>query len=240
MVPWKTRRRGARAGDRIFDPSAVCGHSAQFEEKMSRLFQAASAAAVAATALVAIAMTVPGLAQTSPDVAPGDVIFESSPIVQPLDVAAFPAEEALISDGPSAVRPATLSAMVREMAADSADNAEQRCLAIGVFYEARAESLEGQLAVAHVILNRAHSGRFASSVCGVLTQPHQFSFVRGGVLPTPAHSSQWRTSVGVARVAMTGAMASPVPGALFFHATHVSPGWNRPRIARLGNHVFYR
>lgn len=185
-------------------------------------------------------MTVPGLAQTSPDIAPGDVVFESSPIVQPLVVAAPPAIETRASDAAPAARPASLSAMVREMAADSADNAEQRCLAIGIFYESRAESLEGQLAVAHVILNRAHSGRFANSVCGVLTQPHQFSFVRGGVLPTPAHSAQWRTSVGVARVAMAGEMASPVPGALFFHATHVSPGWNRPRIARLGNHIFYR
>lgn len=204
---------------------------------MSRIFQAATAAAISATALVAIAMTVPGLAQTAQTTIPGDVIFESSAVVQSLPEPVESATEGAASD---AVRPASLSSMVRDMAADSADSAEQRCLAIGVFYESRAEPLEGQLAVAHVILNRAQSGRFANSVCGVLTQPHQFSFVRGGVLPTPANSAQWRTSVGVAKVAMAGDMASPVPGAMFFHAARVSPGWNRPRIARLGNHVFYR
>lgn len=216
--------------------------SALFEDFMSRIFQAASAAAVAATALVAIAMTVPGLAQTTAELAPGDVVFESSPIVQSLPDAPLPAAPVAAEDpvATATTRSASLSAMVREMAAEHPDNAEQRCLAIGIFYESRAEPVEGQLAVAHVIINRANSGRFARSICGVLTQPHQFSFVRGGVLPTPANSAQWRNSVGVARVAMAGEWASPVPGALYFHATHVSPGWNRPRIARLGNHVFYR
>ncbi|MEQ1509151.1 MAG: cell wall hydrolase [Sphingopyxis sp.] len=215
---------------------------------MSRIFQAASAVAITATALAAIALTVPGLAQNANTPTPGDVIFESSAVVQPLPASNGTAVETPAVTAPDisraietrSVRPAPLAAMVREMAADSASNAEQRCLAIGVYYESRAEPLEGQLAVAHVILNRARSGRFANSVCGVLTQPHQFSFVRGGVLSAPGNNAQWRTSVGVARVAMAGEMVSPVPGAMYFHAARVSPGWNRPRIARLGNHVFYR
>ena len=213
------------------------------------MFRAASAVAISVTAFVAIAMTVPGLAQNLSAVSfgsatPSDVIFESSAVVQPLpdrsDGAVTGAT--LAATEPTAPRSSavTLSAMVRELASADPDNAEQRCLAIGVYYESRAESLAGQLAVADVIINRSNSRRFASSICGVLTQPRQFSFVRGGVLPSPGDSAQWRTSVGVARVAMSGQIDSPVPGAMFFHATHVSPGWNRPRVARLGNHIFYR
>jgi spore germination cell wall hydrolase CwlJ-like protein len=214
---------------------------------MSRVFKAASAVAVSMTAFMAIALTVPGLAQNTP----GDVVFESSPVVQPIStianadavVADQPVAEAAVVEGAVIDRESdatTLAAMVSEFAGSEADNAEQRCLAIGIYYESRSESLEGQLAVANVILNRTESGRFSDSVCGVLTQPRQFSFVRGGVLRAPRDSQQWRTAVGVARVAMAEEWASPVPGALFFHATHVSPGWGRPRVARLGNHVFYR
>ncbi len=208
---------------------------------MSRIFEAASAVAVTTTAILAIAMTVPGLAQNTP----GDVVFESSAVVQPLPQIAVDA----YADAPSAADVAppapasnatTLAGKVGDFAGSTPDNAQQRCLAIGIYYESRSESLEGQLAVAHVILNRAGSGRFANSVCGVLTQPRQFSFVRGGTLSAPRDSAQWRTAVGVARVAMAGEWASPVPGAMFFHATNVSPGWNRARIARLGNHIFYR
>lgn len=213
------------------------------------MFQAASAAAIGATALVAIAMTVPGLAQNLPTAnfgqgAAGDVIFESSPVVQPTEQLSDRADSAT-TDVPVEIHAPvstanTLAGMVSDLSSTATDSAEQRCLAIGVYYESRAESLSGQLAVANVIMNRSNSSRFASSICGVLTQPRQFSFVRGGVLPSPRDSAQWRTAVGVARVAMSGQIDSPVPGAMFFHATHVSPGWNRPRVARLGNHIFYR
>lgn len=212
------------------------------------MFRAASAAAVVATLSVALLLTVPGSAQ----ILPGDTIFEpASPIATGNDLPApsLPAETADDGAAPDAVdadsgvairRGSTLSEHVDLHRSVATDNAEHRCLAIGIYYESRAEPLEGQLAVANVILNRARSGRFADSVCGVLTQRGQFSFVRGGVLPTPRQDAHWRTAVAVARIALDDSWADPVPGALFFHAARVSPGWNRPRLARLGNHVFYR
>jgi spore germination cell wall hydrolase CwlJ-like protein len=130
--------------------------------------------------------------------------------------------------------------MVRATRHAEPENAQLRCLAAGIYFESNGESLAGQLAVAHVIINRARSGRFATSYCGVLTQRGQFSFVRGGVVPQPPRGAAWARAVAIARIAEAEGWQNPAPGALFFHATHVSPGWNRPRIARIDNHIFYR
>ena len=118
---------------------------------------------------------------------------------------------------------------------------ELRCLAGAVYYEAKGEPLAGQLAVAEVIINRARSGRFPKSLCGVVVQAGQFSFVRGGAVPAinPA-LLQWRTALAVAQVALGQDWESPASDAMFFHARHVRPGWGKPRLASIGNHVFYR
>lgn len=136
--------------------------------------------------------------------------------------------------------PDTLAELVDE--ADMGElTTEEKCLATAVYYEARSESLAGQLAVAHVVLQRAKSGRFPSSLCGVVTQPGQFSFVRGGRLPAaPTHVGQWRTARAIAQIALDGSWENPVQGALYFHAARVQPGWGRPRVTRIGGHVFYR
>lgn len=121
------------------------------------------------------------------------------------------------------------------------DDEELNCLAAGVYYESKGEPLEGQLAVAEVILNRTTSGRFPRSVCGVLKQRGQFSFVRGGSIPQPPASAKaWRTALAVAKVARGDKWDSKMSNALYFHARYVTPGWRRPRLGSVGNHVFYR
>jgi spore germination cell wall hydrolase CwlJ-like protein len=148
--------------------------------------------------------------------------------------------ETTIDDGAAGADYATLAAAVAAQPIEI-DDAELNCLAIGVYYESKGEPLEGQLAVAEVILNRAESGRFARTVCGVLTQRGQFSFVRGGKLPQPPESARaWKTALAVARVARGDMWDSRVSRALYFHARHVSPGWRRARVGSVGNHVFYR
>ncbi len=134
----------------------------------------------------------------------------------------------------------TLSAAVAAQDAPGAADRELNCLAVGVYYEAKSEPLAGQLAVAEVILNRTTSGRFPRSVCGVLTQRGQFSFVRSGKLPSPPANAQWRKAVAVAQVAQKNLWDSPVENALYFHARYVSPRWNRARVGAIGNHIFYR
>lgn len=136
----------------------------------------------------------------------------------------------------------TLHDMVTDYATAEVANAEQDCLARAVFFEAKGEPLEGQLAVAEVILNRTESGRYPSSICGVVKQKSQFSFVRNGRIPAvPTASKAWRTAVAIAHVAQNDLAESAGSDAMFFHANYVRPGWRGlTRIASLGNHIFYR
>jgi spore germination cell wall hydrolase CwlJ-like protein len=98
-----------------------------------------------------------------------------------------------------------------------------------VFYEARSETLEGQLAVARVIINRAKSERFRPTLCGVVTQPGQFSFVRGGVIPQPdvdPSALEARCGDQPYRACNDG-WDSAAEGALYFHARRVKTAWAR-------------
>lgn len=118
---------------------------------------------------------------------------------------------------------------------------EEECLAGAVYFESKGEPLEGQLAVAEVIINRAKSGRFPASICGVVFQRSQFSFVRGSGFPPIARGSRgWREAVAIAKIAKQDMWDSSADDALYFHARRVSPGWKLKRIASIGNHVFYR
>lgn len=141
-----------------------------------------------------------------------------------------------------AAKPASLAdAVTHRLAAEPADD-EHECLAVSVYFESKGEPLQGQLAVAQTILNRVESGRFADTICGVVRQPGQFSFVRrGGGLPSINHdNAAWREAVAVAAVARAGLWKSVAPAALYFHARRLSPGWGRTQVASLGNHIFYR
>lgn len=163
--------------------------------------------------------------------APARVNRQPGEIVQPLPQAALQDDEDF----------ATLSAAIdAHDDLDTATDRELACLATGVYYEAKSEPLAGQLAVADVILNRTKSGRFPKSVCSVLAQRGQFSFVRGGKIPTPPNNGQWRKALAVAQVAQKNLWDSPARDALYFHARYVRPSWNRARVAIVGNHIFYR
>lgn len=140
-----------------------------------------------------------------------------------------------------ATRFATLAQAVAAQAMPGTIDRELHCLAGTIYFESKSEPLTGQLAVAQVVLNRTRSGRFPKSVCSVVTQRGQFSFVRSGAMPSVSNGlAAYRQAVAVAQVARAGLWDSPVPKALFFHARRVSPGWKLTRIASVGNHVFYR
>ena len=139
------------------------------------------------------------------------------------------------------ITPATLAALVSAQPQPTELSRELNCLAGAVYFEAKSESLAGQLAVGRVVIARSRSGRFPNSYCGVVYQRSQFSFVRGNAMPTLDHGSrQWRNAVAIAQIAHADAWHSPVEGALFFHAARVSPNWRLTKVARIDNHVFYR
>ncbi len=149
------------------------------------------------------------------------------------------------ADAPQAaekpVRSAALSTLVASM--DDVDEAvasdrDLRCLASAVYFESRGEPLEGQLAVAQAILNRAESGRYAGTACGVIAQPRQFSFDR---TRAPRAGSDWQTAMAIAMIASENMWRAVAPGAMSFHANYVSPNWQgKTRVTQIGRHIFYR
>jgi spore germination cell wall hydrolase CwlJ-like protein len=149
------------------------------------------------------------------------------------------ANDAAPDDAP--VSAATFQQLVARQTTNAPLSRELNCLAGAIYFESKSEPLLGQLAVGRVVVARSRSGRFPNSYCGVVYQPSQFSFVRGGSMPTiPKASQDWKEAVAVAQIAHEGSWKSPVEGALFFHAARVSPGWRMARVGKLGNHVFYR
>ena len=206
---------------------------------MSPILRTASTAAVSFCALAAAAQAMPSFATSvEPVPAVASSVVLNDPMV--IDSSVEPDAAAPQSE-PSRTKFSSLGDMVAAEDTAGSLTADQECLAGAIYFESRSESLEGQLAVAEVIRNRADSGRFPRSLCGVVRQPGQFSFVRGGRIPSVNRGSRdWREAVAIARIASADRWESNAPDALFFHATRVSPRWKLRRVATVGNHVFYR
>jgi N-acetylmuramoyl-L-alanine amidase len=216
---------------------------------MSLKLQRASAIALVATVFSIFASSDGAGAQVQTDAAQvieaaaeedtaADIRFISQPVVQPLPQ---DAQAQGVQTLEAAVEADSLSQLVSDMPVADEMSEEMRCLAGAIYFESRGEPLDGQLAVGRVIVNRAASGRYPATYCGVVYQPSQFSFVRGGRMPAvDLGSSAWRKAKAIARIAHQGLWNSQVEGALSFHATHVNPRWRLTRVATLGSHVFYR
>ena len=167
----------------------------------------------------------------------GDIIFAGGTGEMTTEIPAPQADE--LNAKP--VNASSLAALVKSHGSATELDAETRCLAGAVYFESTGDSLAGQLAVARVVLARSKSGRFPSSICGVVYQPSQFSFVRGGKMPRiDTGGSNWKNAVAISKIALDGSWKSPVEGALFFHARYVSPGWRLKRMGTIDNHIFYR
>jgi len=138
-----------------------------------------------------------------------------------------------------------LYALVDKFATDAQLDEQTNCLATAVYFEARGESVEGQLAVARVVMNRAASGRYPPDWCSVVKQPWQFSFVNphSGQLPSPdTGSDAWRKAEAVAQLAANNVVPSVDPDVLWYHATYVAPSWGHrlSMVQKIGAHIFYR
>lgn len=124
------------------------------------------------------------------------------------------------------------------------DDKQVKCLAENVYHESRGESLQGQVAVAKVTLNRLDEG-YAHSICGVVKQGCQFSWTCNGPKTAPSGQS-WYQAVGVALVTLNNKeqVEDPTNGATHFHATYINwqPTWRRVKnsVQQIGNHIFYR
>ncbi len=133
-------------------------------------------------------------------------------------------------------------ALVDRYSAGVALDEQANCLATAVYFEARGESLEGQLAVAEVVMNRAASGKYPSTWCDVVKQPWQFSFVRNGQFPAITDNYAWGKAQGIARIAMANVVREVPTDVLWYHATYVNPSWGHrlSYVDKIGAHIFYR
>lgn len=136
-----------------------------------------------------------------------------------------------------------LYALVDRFSTGAALDEEATCLATAVYFEARGESAEGQLAVARVVMNRAASGKYPPTWCSTVKQPAQFSFVRNGRFPAvDAGCAAWRKAQAITRLAMSNAVPSLSSDVLWYHANYVAPSWGRrlTKAEKIGAHIFYR
>jgi hypothetical protein len=243
------------AATTLSDPSEA---SALGADTQAPTYMAHAAAAIDAAAMIEAAAPAPvqTAAPAAVAVAPAQVAPAQTAPVQPAPVAApAPAAEAetghtlaslasgLIDALNSIVSPkAPLSSMVDAYAGSTIADTEQECLAGAVYFEARSEPIEGQLAVADVVINRTRSGRYPTTICAVVTQKAQFSFIRNGRFPKADKNSEaWRKAVAISRIARDK-LASQVPSnVLWYHATYVSPSWGRrlTKVNQIGLHIFY-
>lgn len=125
---------------------------------------------------------------------------------------------------------------------------EQRCLAEAIYYEARSESLYGQLAVAEVIVNRVRHRAYPDTICGVVYQGSelstgcQFTFTCDGSMALAPRGRGWDRAQRVAAHVTMG-FAQPVTRrATHYHTVAVDPYWNDSlvRTRTVGTHIFYR
>lgn len=125
----------------------------------------------------------------------------------------------------------------------------EKCLADAIYFEARGEHVRGQMAVAQVVLNRAFSGKYPSTVCGVVYQnAHrhlacQFTFACDGIPDVVREPDMWERAKTIAAEMLGGKLWLPEVGkATHYHAYWVRPGWVREmtKMHKLGVHTFYR
>lgn len=138
-----------------------------------------------------------------------------------------------------------LYALVDKFATNAALDEQTNCLATAVYFESRGEAVEGQLAVARVVMNRAASGKYPSDWCSVVKQPWQFSFVNphtGAFPQADVNSASWRKAEAVAEIAVTNVVPSITNDVLWYHADYVAPSWrhNLTEVQQIGAHIFYR
>jgi spore germination cell wall hydrolase CwlJ-like protein len=129
-------------------------------------------------------------------------------------------------------------------------NKQLDCLAKNIYYEAGGEPFEGKVAVAQVTINRAESGQFPNDICKVVYQKNivyekvlcQFSwYCENASAMKPKNAAMFRESELVARQVLLENFRLPsLKHALYFHATHINPKWNREKVAQIGGHVFYK
>ncbi len=154
-------------------------------------------------------------AQIAPTLMPA--VLSSGPTIQPLPAA------------PAAIPVDTPDAAI--------DPRQIECIAKVIRHEAANQPVDGQVAVAQVIVTRMQDGRFPTTPCGVARQRGQFFDI--DAYDPPRNDARWQLAVRIATDTLEGDSDNPAGGALFFHSGGVGmPG--RTRVTQIADHTFYR
>lgn len=158
-------------------------------------------------------------------------------------------QPALIAAAPLPANPNEAPPFILSVS-DTAERSQAvECLADAVYYEAGFEPLDGQRAVAQVIVNRVRDPNFPKSVCGVVFQGFkrktgcQFSFVCDGSMKRrPPRPEQANFARVIAEQALSGYVVKEVGTATHYHTDWVDPYWapTLEKITQVGDHIFYR
>jgi spore germination cell wall hydrolase CwlJ-like protein len=124
------------------------------------------------------------------------------------------------------------------------------CLATNIYYEAGNQPFEGKVAVAQVTMNRTESGQYPADICKTIYQKNivyekvlcQFSWVCDRtVMARPVNRANFKESEEVAKkVLLEGFRLPSLKDAMYFHGDYINPGWQREKITKIGNHIFYK
>ncbi len=138
---------------------------------------------------------------------------------------------------------------MRKLPGATKSRRELRCLAEAIYFEARSEPRDGQIAVAQVVLNRLKNPKYPNTVCGVVYQNKnmrnacQFSFACDGIPERVTEPGPWAKAKKIAQQIVNGEVSIPaVDASTHYHATYVRPNWapTMQRKKRIGKHIFYK
>lgn len=124
------------------------------------------------------------------------------------------------------------------------------CLAQNIYYEAGSEPFEGKVAIAQVVMNRAQSGKFPPDLCEVVYQKNtimgkiicQFSWYceSSGHITARNKENYDESMIAAKKVLLEDYKLPDLDDALYFHADNIDPHWGKPKIVKIGHHIFYK
>jgi len=127
------------------------------------------------------------------------------------------------------------------------------CLALNIYFEARDQPIDGQVAVTQVVINRVNDPRFPDNHCEVIKEGPvrnglpvigrcQFSWYCDGLKDVPKDQDAYRWAIMIAMRVLDEGYEDFVDGSTHYHADHVSPIWSTEKtmVVKIGDHIFYR
>ena len=179
----------------------------------------APAQTVAPTAVSAVEAAISEPAATAQPASAPNLLQRAVATITGTVLQARPAQSVSVTLAPAIAKEAAwlyragwpLYALIDRYSAGAPLDEQANCVATAVYFEARGESPEGQLAVARVVMNRAASGKYPSGICAVITQRAQVSFIRKGRFPNANRASgAWRKAVAISLTLRDSDLSRPI------------------------------